>query len=358
MRFDRLKSVRKLLQSHRCSHILVTDVVDVAYISGFLSSRVLLLISSNKNVLFTDFRYKEAAERFCDKKGVWKFVLIKEDDFSFLAPFLSPRSRIGFQSDVVTVDELQKMQCALPATRFVEIPQKISDCSISKTPPEIAAMTKAAGIGDRAFARFRQSLRPGITEAEAARLLERLCNELGSEKSSFDTIVLFGARSALPHGRPGASRLKKGDIVLVDFGCTVSGFCSDMTRTFCFGTASPRLRELYDVVQRANAAGRKAARPGITTCALDAVARTIIKEAGFGEAFGHGLGHGVGRRIHERPRVSAKTSDLLQVGSVVTIEPGIYIPETGGIRIEDMVVLTATGSRLLTHSPRDLFEAG
>ena len=356
MPHPRLTAALKILRDHRCTHLLVSDTVDVEYISGFSSSHALLLISPKRNLLFTDFRYREAAESFCKRERDWQFVLIKESDFSSIAAETAPRSRIGFQSDVVTVDELKKMEKAIARATFVPIAGDVTDIAIVKTAAEVAAMKKAAAIGDKALAHILRSLKPGATEQATARALERLCGDLGSEKPSFDTIVLFGARSAMPHGRPGSTRLKKGDFVLVDFGCTVKGFCSDMTRTAVFGKASTRQREIYATVKRAQTAARKAARSGMAASALDAVARDIISQAGFGEAFGHGLGHGVGRRIHERPRVSTKTPTPLLPGSVVTIEPGIYLPGIGGVRIEDMVVLNSRGARLLTSSPRDLLE--
>jgi Xaa-Pro aminopeptidase len=356
MQRPRIAAVFKILRTHRCTHLLVSDSVDVEYISGFSSSRALLLISPGKNLLLSDFRYREAAESFCKKERAWQFMLLTQDDYTALAAQVAPRSRIGFQADAVTVDELGKMEKTLPRSRFIPIAAEISDIAIAKGEKEIAAMKKAASIGDKAFSRILPMLKPGVTELAIARALDRICGDLGSEKPSFDTIVLFGARSAMPHGRPGPARLKKSDFALFDFGCTVNGFCSDMTRTVVFGKASTRQRGIYAIVNKAQTAARKAARAGMAASALDAVARDIIAGAGFGEAFGHGLGHGVGRRIHERPRVSPKSPATLQAGSVVTIEPGIYLPGEGGVRIEDMVALTPTGARLLTASPRELLE--
>jgi Xaa-Pro aminopeptidase len=353
---NRLHSALKILRTHRCTHLLVSDTVDVEYISGFSSSNVLLLISPKNRLLFTDFRYQEAADGFCKRERSWEFVLIKQDDYSALAAHVPPRSRIGFQSDVVTVEELARMEKAVAGATFVPLSAEISDIAIPKAAAEIAAMKKAAAIGDKAFHRILRTLKPGVTEEATARALDRCCGDLGSEKPSFETIVLFGARSAMPHGKPGPARLKKGDFALFDFGCTVNGFCSDMTRTVVAGKPSARQRELYGLVKRAQAAARKAARPGMAASALDAVARTMIADAGFGEAFGHGLGHGVGRRIHERPRVSSKSTAILQAGSVITIEPGIYLPGVGGVRIEDMALLTPNGARILTGSPRELIE--
>ena len=336
--------------------MLVTDVVDVEYISGFSSSRALLLIGRTTNHLYTDFRYHEAAEGFCGNNDGWRLTLIKDGGFSFLAGQLRPGSSVAVQSDVMTIDEYKRLRRAFPKVRFVPLSGEISDLALSKNLREIARMKTAARIGDAAFGRFCACLRPGIAEQEAAGMLDRICSELGSEKPSFDTIVLFGIRSSLPHGRPGPRKLKRGDFVLADFGCTVSGLCSDMTRTIVFGSASKRQREIYGIVKEAHDAALAEARCGCSARALDAVARAIIQKAGFGDAFGHGLGHGVGRRVHERPRLSPFSKDILQEGSVVTIEPGIYLPGFGGVRIEDMTVLQKKESSPLTSSPCDLIE--
>lgn len=217
-------------------------------------------------------------------------------------------------------------------------------------------MRRAARIGDAAFARIVTELRPGISEHETALLLEEHCRALGSEGPSFDTIVLFGARSALPHGRPGSARLKRGDFVLLDFGCMLGGLCSDMTRTVVFGKASETQTRVYKTVLSAQTVGRKAVRAGVGVAEVDKAARDVIIAAGYGDFFGHATGHGVGRRIHEAPRVAQKSKAVLTPGAVVTVEPGIYLPDVGGVRIEDMVVVTGSGANVLTRAPRQLME--
>jgi Xaa-Pro aminopeptidase len=347
------------MRVNRCSRLLISDAVDIEYLSGFSASRAFLLIAPAFNVLCTDFRYREAADRFCaadNRRTSWRSVSFGKIGFSFLAPFVPPGSAVGFRSDVCTVDEMEKLKKALRGVRFVPLSAPIAGLACSKTAAELSAMKKAARIGDAAFARFFRSLRPGVTERDAAAAFDRIALALGSEKCSFDTIVLFGARTSLPHGRPGGRRLKKGDLVLIDAGCTVRGLCSDMTRTAVFGTASLRQREIYAVVQQAQTAALSAARSGMAALSLDRAARSVIEQAGYGAAFGHGLGHGVGRRVHEPPRISAQSREILQQESVITIEPGIYLPGFGGVRIEDMVVLTGNGSRLLTHAQRSLRE--
>lgn len=354
---DRLSLARALAASRSCTHLFVSDPVDVEYLSGFHSSNAFLLISKRKNIVFTDFRYHEAVKRHCAMHPAWRFVLIKDSVFPYVDREIPPRGAIGFQSDVLTVDAFGKMKKALGKQRRpVPLAQELSDIAIVKSRTEVAAMREAAAIADEALRRFCKLLKPGISEKEAAAKLDRLCSSGGSEKPSFDTIMLFGKNSALPHGRPGMKALAKGDFVLIDFGCTVQGFCSDMTRTFVFGSSTGRQRELYSLVQKAQGAAREAASAGMSARALDSVAREIIQTAGYGRNFGHGLGHGVGRRVHEQPRLNEKSESLLQAGSVVTIEPGIYLPGFGGVRIEDMILLTKTGSELLTYFPRELME--
>jgi Xaa-Pro aminopeptidase len=353
----RLAAARRIMRKRRCNHLLVTDAASIEYLSGFSASQAILLIAPKTDVLFTDFRYEESARRFCSVNRPWKFIPVKGYGFSFLASLVAPGSVVAFQSDAVTVDELEKLKRAVPHARFAGVPREISSLGIVKTKAESAAMKKAALIAETAFAQFlRRHLRSGITEREAAARLDCTCAALGSERCAFDTIMLFGERTSLPHGRPVNRRLKKGDLVLVDFGCTVSGLCSDITRTLVFGTASRRQQELYAIVKQAQDTAICAARAGLVASSLDRAARSVIEKAGYGKAFGHALGHGVGRRVHERPRVSSKSKEVLQEGTVITIEPGIYLPGFGGVRIEDMVLLKNNGSRLLTHAPRTLIE--
>jgi Xaa-Pro aminopeptidase len=225
-----------------------------------------------------------------------------------------------------------------------------------KTGREIALMKQAAHIGDAALSRTLPLLKEGMTEREAAFLLEDHCRRLGSEKPSFDTIALFGERSALPHGTPTQRRIRKGDWVLFDFGCTVGGFASDMTRTAVFGPASPRQKKIYGIVFEAQQKAREAVREGARASSVDACARGIIEAAGWGDNFGHATGHGVGRRVHEPPRISRTNKSPLEAGAVITIEPGIYIPKFGGVRIEDMAVVRKDHGEILTDAPRELRE--
>jgi Xaa-Pro aminopeptidase len=355
MATSRVRAVRKAMTERECTHMLVTDAVDVFYISGFRSSSAALLIAPRRLELFADFRYKDEAKEFC-RAGKWRFTLIDEPNFKYLSKKIRPLSVVGIQSDAVTIDQHGELKRALPGIKLMPLSGEVADIAIQKLPEEIESMRAAAHIGDRAFKALIPHIKKPVTEAGLARTLDGLCTEFGSEKPAFDTIVLFGKRSALPHGHPGERCLREGDFILIDFGCTVNGFCSDMTRTLVYGAASDKQRGVYNAVLRAQRCASLAARAGMKCCELDGIARSSIADRGYGEFFGHGTGHGVGLRIHERPRVSKSVETVLLENSVVTIEPGIYLPGFGGVRIEDMAVLQKGGSTALTNSPRKLME--
>ena len=227
---------------------------------------------------------------------------------------------------------------------------------VIKNEEELAWMERAEQIGDEAFSYILGELRPGISELEVAAKLEYFMRSNGAEKVSFDAIVASGLNSAMPHAVPTGKLLEKGDFVTLDFGCKYQGYCSDMTRTVVIGKADSRQKEIYQIVLDAQLAALEGLRPGMTGAEGDRLAREAIEKAGYGEYFGHGLGHSVGLEIHEKPALSMKDQTVLCPGMIETVEPGIYIPGFGGVRIEDMVVLTETGIRNLTSSPKELIE--
>ncbi len=356
MEINRLSEAKLLLTKTGCSHFLISDLTDVEYVSGFRSSNAAVIISKRRALILSDFRYKEAADLFCKKNPEWKFILVKEKFFSTIAQYIPEGSTLGYQSDYLTVDNFNDLKRSLKKVNLKSVSKEISGLYLQKNQYELDCMSEAAAIGDKALKKLLSAIKPGITEIELTRKLERYCCDLGSEKQSFDTIMLFGKRSALPHGKPQDIELKKGDWILIDFGCTVNGFCSDMTRTFVYGKASPLHKEIYSIVKEAQELGRKAARAGMSSKELDAVARSFIEKKGYGKNFGHALGHGVGLRIHERPRVSPHVDEVLKENCVVTIEPGIYIADFGGVRIEDTVILKKDGAPVITNFTRDLIE--
>jgi Xaa-Pro aminopeptidase len=345
-----------LLRVHRCTHLLVSDAIDARYLSGFRSSNVFLLVSAHRNVLCTDFRYESAARDYCRRTAGWELAVIREGDFTFLKDLVPAGAVLAVQSNALTLDQHAGLRRALPRVRTLKLGAAVSALTVAKSLGEARLIRRCARIADRALATTLPCLRVGVTEREVRDTLEGHCRRLGSEGPAFDTIVLFGRRSALPHGVPSGARLRDGDFVLFDFGCTLDGLRSDITRTLVRGRASDEQRRIYAVVLAAQAAGRAAVRAGRAASLVDRRAREIIERAGYGEAFGHATGHGVGYRIHEAPRLSRTSREVLQAGSVVTVEPGIYISKTGGVRIEDMLLVRAGGASLLTHFPRALME--
>lgn len=357
MHNSRLAAIKGFLARGPYTRIILSDLVAIEYLAGFRSTNACCVISRQTNLLCSDFRYRGAGLAFCRKHREWKFLEIKESDFSFLRKALGKNAVAGFQPDALTVDAFGRLRRACPGVRFVRLPPAFGDVFVPKTLREIGCMRRAAAVGDRVFGEMVRYARRGITERELAAFCEERCRKYGSERPSFDTIVLFGRRAALPHGIPSDARLAAGDWVLCDFGCTVEGFASDMTRTFVMGKASLRQKRMYDVVLRAQEAARRAVAAGVPVSKVDKCARDVIAASGHGPLFGHATGHGVGLRVHEKPRIAASDKSILQPGTVVTIEPGIYHPRFGGVRIEDMVVVKKGGGETLTASPRRLIEA-
>jgi Xaa-Pro aminopeptidase len=304
--------------------------------------------------MFTDFRYQTAAHDFSRKNPQWRLHIIGERSFNFLCPFLTRQSRLGVQSDRISVETHTQIGNECSGIHIIPVPGEISRIGIPKFRDEIKSISRAARIADRAYGRIRAQLIPGVTEIEIARKLDSLCSAMGSEGPSFPTVVLFGKRSALPHGIASHKRLKSGEIVLCDFGCTVHGFASDMTRTCIIGEPSEVQRRIYNIVYTAQQRARRAVRAGVDAAQIDTIARDYIEQKGYGEYFRHATGHGVGLRVHELPRIGARSKEKLRDSSVITVEPGIYLPWIGGVRIEDMVLVGERRSRIITHSARNM----
>jgi Xaa-Pro aminopeptidase len=346
--------------------MLVTDLVNVRYLAGFTGSNAALLVRADtaEAVLATDGRYRtQAAQQAPDVEVVIERAC---------GPALVARAaaagvgRLGFESHVVTVEGHQGLLAAAADTELVRAPGTVEALREVKDAGEIALLRLACEAADAALTDLldRGGLRPGRTEKEVRRDLESLMLDHGADGPSFETIVATGANSAIPHHRPTDAVLQAGDFVKIDFGALVAGYHSDMTRTFVLGHAEQWQRDLYGLVAEAQGAGRKALVAGATLAAVDAASRQVIADAGYGEHFGHGLGHGVGLQIHEAPGINAAAAGTLLAGSAVTVEPGVYLPGRGGVRIEDTLVVgartgaetgTGTGTPdLLTRFPKEL----
>ena len=329
--------------------LLVTGLVNVRYLSGLVSSNAAILVDpAGEATLYTDFRYAEAASEI---DGV-TFERTPRAVVPALAELLSGR-RVGIEAAHVSVASADILRAGgvelVPTTGLVERLRAV------KEPIELDAMRRAGAISDRVYAELAQQPFVGRTEAEVAWWLEQAWRDAGADGPSFDGIVASGENGARPHAKLRREPIPAGTLVVVDAGCSVDGYASDCTRTFFTGEPTARLREIYDLCLRAQLDGLAAVRAGAVGRDVDAASRVAIEEAGLGERYGHGLGHGVGLDIHEDPRVSVSSTATLAVGHCVTVEPGVYLPEHGGVRIEDTLVVTPTGNRRLTNAPKDPF---
>ncbi len=332
--------------------MLVTDLINVRYLTGFTGSNGALLVFADQReaVLATDGRYRSQAAQ----QAPGLDVAIERACGPHLAGQAAAEGvqKLGFESHVVTVDGLDALSGALDerksgrqsgaTTELVRASGTVEALREVKDAGELALLRLACEAADAALVDLldRGGLRPGRTEREVSRELEALMLDHGADAVSFETIVAAGPNSAIPHHRPTDAALKSGDFVKIDFGALVAGYHSDMTRTFVLGPAADWQREIYQLVAAAQQAGRDALRPGAGLRDVDAAARELIVEAGYGEQFAHGLGHGVGLQIHEAPGIGARSAGTLRGGSVVTVEPGVYLPGRGGVRIEDTLVVS------------------
>ncbi len=358
---ERVERLRQKLVEVQVDALIVTQDVSRYYLSGFyaldhgLDIAGQLLVGRDQMLLATDGRYTEQATR--EAPGIP--LLIREAKF---APVLAETIRqqgwktVGFKADWVSVALYQELlHESKGAFELKALQGVVEPLREFKDEAELEKIRRAQQITDETFAHLSGWLRPGLTEREVAWEIQRFMVASGAETTSFPSIVASGPNTALPHAVPTDRKLEEGEPITIDMGTRYQGYCSDMTRTFCLGLPDARLREIYDVVLRAQVACEEGLCAGITGKAADALARQTIEQAGYGEYYVHGTGHGVGLEVHEAPRLSRFNADApLGAGAVVTIEPGIYITGWGGVRIEDMGIITAHGVEILTRSPKEL----
>jgi Xaa-Pro aminopeptidase len=315
-----------------------------------------VLLTPGDAVFFTDGRYTEQA----------RHEVPDLERVTYLDGFLEPvmqaagrlgLGRLGFEAKGVTFATYEDLRAAAKGMVLVPVGGEVERQRWVKDPDELAALDRAQGATDDAFDAIVGRLRDGVSERELAFELEAEMRRAGAERPAFDTIVAFGPAAAEPHHEPTDRALARGDVVKMDFGALVDGYHADMTRTVAFGEPPAELREVHDLVRKAQQAGIDAVRAGATGAEVDGAARSVIEDAGHGEHFTHGLGHGVGLEIHEGPRLRRGSEDVLPAGAVVTVEPGVYLPGMGGVRIEDMVEVTKDGCRVLPRAGKDLFPA-
>lgn len=351
----RLANLHQLMEKHNLDGIIVTKPENRRYFSGFTGSAGLLFIRRQSQKLITDFRYIEQAKQQAPLYQIIRHKVSIFDTLSEIANDLGDL-RLGFESDFVTWEIHRNLVKSLPQAEL--IPIQIDALRMIKDADELNLLKTAVDIADSAFNQILSIIKPGITELEIALELEYQMRKLGSNKPAFDTIVASGARGALPHGQASTKVIENGDFITIDFGAVYQGYHSDMTRTVVVGKATVKQRDIYNVVLAAQLAGINAVKAGKSGRDVDAVSRQVISDAGYGEFFGHGLGHGVGLVIHEDPRLSPSSDNILAEDMVVSVEPGIYLPDWGGVRIEDLVVVSAAGCTILTTSCKDLIELG
>jgi Xaa-Pro aminopeptidase len=334
-----------------------SDAASLYYLTGFFGEGA-LLIRDGKEELVTDSRYTEQAEREAPDLALRH---AKGEYLEALADTLrgTPTRRVAFSSRRMTYYTVEKARSLFEGVEFIPLEDPVSALRLVKGEEEATAIREATRVAEEALAEAVDRVRVGMTEREIALRLEIGMRERGADGVSFDLIVAAGANSSLPHYRPGEVRLKKGDLLLFDIGARYRGYCSDLTRTVSVGRPPAWAVEVYELVRRANRAGVAAVRAGVTGKDADAAAREVIVAGGHGEHFGHGLGHGVGLEVHEGPRLSPLSTDSLAVGMVTSVEPGVYLPGRGGVRIEDLVLVKAAGCEVLTSFPHErLLEVG
>jgi Xaa-Pro aminopeptidase len=333
---------------------LITSPENRRYFSGFTGTDGMIFIHPETSFLITDFRYIEQGNRQCpgfkvvDAPGNKAGEYIKGlcDSFNI--------KNIWFEDESLSCKLYRSLSEAIKPTSLIPDDGISSKLRMIKSADEIENMKRAAEIADRGFAHMLNIIEVGMTELEAALELEFFLRINGSEGLAFPTIAASGPNSAMPHAEPQDKKLQPGDFFTLDYGGVVNGYCSDMTRTVAIGRPSDKLKEIYEIALEAQLLTLDFLKPGVSCLEADKAARDYIERMGYGECFGHGLGHGVGLLIHEAPTLSPRGTEILAPGMVVTIEPGIYLPGLGGVRIEDMVVITENGSLNLTSSPKEL----
>jgi Xaa-Pro aminopeptidase len=352
----RRAALRRNLQATELDALLVTDLLNVRYLTGFTGTNAALLIAADgddASVFCTDGRYGTQSER--QVPDLRRIVDRPCDVVLAAAAAEAGHARLGFESHRVTVDGHAVLASTAPAVELVRAPGMVEALRMIKDDAEVEALRMACAAADRALADLIEhgGLRPGRTEKEIGRELEERMLDHGASGPSFTSIVATGPNSAVPHHRPTDAVLRPGDLVKLDFGALVDGYHSDMTRTVVLGEPADWQREIYQLVAAAQAAGRAALRPGADVRDVDATAREIIEKAGHGDEFVHGLGHGVGLEIHEAPTLSRLGDGKLAAGMAVTVEPGVYLPGRGGVRIEDTLVVRDDEPELLTLTTKD-----
>ena len=350
---ERLKKLRQKLAEKGTDAILISQPENRYYLSGFNGSYGFLLITSQKAILATDFRYIEQAKRQAPDYEIFRITNDVANWFPGLIAEQSPK-RLGFEAEHLSFAQYHRLADILEElgdeVGLIPFGGVVESLRTIKEPEEIELITRAVEISDSAFNCIEDRIHPGMTELEVAWEIEKFMREQGSQTAPFEIIVASGPNSALPHARPSPRSINAGEPVVIDIGARVEGYVSDLTRTVCPGSPDDTFKKVYDVVLKAQSAAIAQIEQGMTGTQADSLTRRIIEQAGYGEAFGHGLGHGIGLAPHESPRLGPNSNDKLISGMVFTIEPGIYLPGWGGVRIEDTAVLENSKVRVISQA--------
>jgi len=354
----RQKKLRTTLENSRIEALLVTHLSNIRYLCGFTGSAGALVVTPAKSVFFTDGRYTEQAR--AEVQGA-RVVIAHKSPLIAAGEWLAAHGKklrlqaIGIEGDDLTVAERTRLVQSLGrGFRLRQAPPLVEKARVVKDEDEIRLLRAAVTLGASLFDYALKAIRPGVKETEVAAEMEYAARRAGAEGMSFETIIASGPRSALPHGRASQAAIPSQGFVVCDFGVILAGYCSDMTRTVCVGQPSDKARRMYQAVREAQQAAIEAVRPGAGVTEVDRAARESLHKDGLGRYFTHSTGHGVGLEIHEAPRLAADQTDVLCPGMVVTIEPGVYLAGIGGVRIEDMVVVTENGCTVLTPTGKEL----
>ncbi|MFC0216087.1 M24 family metallopeptidase [Paenibacillus chartarius] len=352
MYVQRLERLRALMSELSVDAMLIASDVNRTYMTGFVGTAGFVVVTDRRAVLLTDFRYVTQAGQQAPDYEIVEHAAGKHMDKIHELLREEGVKRLGFEQQHVSYGAYVAYSAALQGVELVPTDRVVEKLRMIKDANELQIMQEAAELADRTFSHILTKLKPGVKELDIALEIEMFIRSNGGTSTSFDTIVASGERSALPHGRASERVLQKDEFVKLDFGAYYKGYCSDITRTVVLGKPTDKHREIYDRVLEAQLSCLNGLKPGMTGREGDALARDIIVKYGFGDNFGHGTGHSLGMEIHESPRLSTGDETVLEPGMTMTVEPGIYLPGFGGVRIEDDVVFTETGIRILTQSTK------
>jgi len=349
---EKVDKVRNALDESGLDAILIASSINRRYVTGFTGTAGAAIITKDDALFITDFRYTEQAAEQAEGFKIVEHKQIIELEIKDQLKKMSVK-RLGFEKEHVSYSQYENYNKVLDV-ELVPISGVIEELRLIKDKDELEIMKKAAKIADDAFEHIQSFIKPGVKEIDISNELEFFMRKQGATSSSFDIIIASGFRAALPHGVASEKEVQSGELVTMDYGALYRGYCSDITRTVAVGEINDELKNIYDTVLEAQIRGVEGIRPGITGKEADALTRDYIKEKGYGEYFGHSTGHGLGMEVHEGPSLSFRSDKKLKPGMVVTVEPGIYIPQVGGCRIEDDVIVTETGNERLTFSSKEL----